>query len=129
VFVPRACRPARAQTKGKDERNLGYVKHHFFVRYHAFATTVSSSLPSMSSQPPDRGWVTVPGHAAIWARTLDVERRPLAVYEEAGTWNLTHLLERMKMEPRLAQLDGVCEQAAKGDDDYRGFQTQALEAE
>jgi transposase len=34
--VPRACRPARAQTKGKDERNVGYVKHHFFVRYRAF---------------------------------------------------------------------------------------------
>ena len=33
---PRACRPARAQTKGKDERNVGYVKHHFFVRYRAF---------------------------------------------------------------------------------------------
>lgn len=35
-FVPRACRPARAQTKGKDERMVGYVKHHFFVRYRTF---------------------------------------------------------------------------------------------
>jgi transposase len=35
-FVPRACRPARAQTKGKDERMVGYIKHHFFVRYRAF---------------------------------------------------------------------------------------------
>jgi hypothetical protein len=35
-FRPRACRPARAQTKGKDERNVGYVKHHFFVRDRAF---------------------------------------------------------------------------------------------
>ena len=35
-FVPRACRPARAQTKGKDARMVGYVKHHFFVRYRAF---------------------------------------------------------------------------------------------
>jgi transposase len=35
-FRPRACRPARAQTKGKDERMVGYVKHHFFVRYRAF---------------------------------------------------------------------------------------------
>ena len=35
-FVPRACRPARARTKGKDERMVGYVKHHFFVRYRAF---------------------------------------------------------------------------------------------
>jgi transposase len=35
-FVPRACRPARAQTKGKDERMVGYIKHHFFVRYRSF---------------------------------------------------------------------------------------------
>jgi transposase len=35
-FTPRACRPARARTKGKDERMVGYVKHHFFVRYRAF---------------------------------------------------------------------------------------------
>jgi DNA replication protein DnaC len=42
---------------------------------------------------------------------------------------LSVLLERMKMEHLLAQLDGVCEQAAKGDVDYKGFLTQALEAE
>jgi transposase len=30
-----ACLPARAQTKGKDERNVGYVKHHFFGCYRA----------------------------------------------------------------------------------------------
>ncbi|MGV8080302.1 MAG: IS21 family transposase [Syntrophales bacterium] len=35
-FIPRACRPYRARTKGKDERMVGYVKHHFFVRYRAF---------------------------------------------------------------------------------------------
>lgn len=35
-FVPRACRPRRPQTKGKDERNVGYVKQNFFQRYRAF---------------------------------------------------------------------------------------------
>ncbi|NIO74925.1 MAG: IS21 family transposase [Armatimonadetes bacterium] len=35
-FQPRACRPSRAKTKGKDERMVGYVKHHFFVRYRGF---------------------------------------------------------------------------------------------
>ncbi len=35
-FTPRACQPYRARTKGKDERMVGYVKHHFFVRYRAF---------------------------------------------------------------------------------------------
>ena len=42
---------------------------------------------------------------------------------------LTSLLERMKMDHLLAQLDGVCEHAAKSDVDYKGFLTQALEAE
>ncbi len=35
-FEPRACRPARARTKGKDERMVGYVKHHFFVLEREF---------------------------------------------------------------------------------------------
>lgn len=35
-FTPRACRPYRARTKGKDERMVGYVKHHFFVAYQEF---------------------------------------------------------------------------------------------
>jgi hypothetical protein len=33
---------------------------------------------------------------------------------------LSALLERMKMDHLLAQLDGVCEHAAKGDLDYKG---------
>ena len=35
-FTPRACRPYRARTKGKDERMVGYLKQHFFVRYRTF---------------------------------------------------------------------------------------------
>lgn len=35
-FQPKACRPQRPQTKGKVERMVGYVKHHFFARYAAF---------------------------------------------------------------------------------------------
>jgi transposase len=35
-FTPRACRPYRARTKGKDERMVGYVKGNFFVRYRRF---------------------------------------------------------------------------------------------
>jgi len=35
-FAPRACKPARAQTKGKDERMVGYVKGNFFARYREF---------------------------------------------------------------------------------------------
>lgn len=35
-FQPKACQPYRARTKGKDERSVGYLKHHFFVRFRAF---------------------------------------------------------------------------------------------
>jgi transposase len=35
-FSPRACRPYRARTKGKDERMVGYIKQNFFVRYRSF---------------------------------------------------------------------------------------------
>jgi transposase len=35
-FTPRACRPYRARTKGKDERMVGYIKGNFFVRYQVF---------------------------------------------------------------------------------------------
>jgi len=35
-FVPHACQPYRARTKGKDERVVGYIKQHFFVRYRSF---------------------------------------------------------------------------------------------
>jgi hypothetical protein len=35
-FKPRACRPYRARTKGKDERMVGYIKGNFFVRYRRF---------------------------------------------------------------------------------------------
>ena len=35
-FQPRACRPRRAHTKGKDERMVRYIKEHFFARYREF---------------------------------------------------------------------------------------------
>jgi hypothetical protein len=39
-FTPRACKPYRARTKGKDERMVGYVKHNFFVRYRSFESWI-----------------------------------------------------------------------------------------
>jgi transposase len=182
-FTPRACRPYRARTKGKDERMVGYLKQHFFVRYRTFASwthlnqlleqwlreeadqrvhgTVhevvverfareAPTLQPLPSQPYDpsyqetrrvawdsyldvrgnrysvpatlvgqvvrvrislddelriyagdqlvathrlqtvqQGWVTVPDHhASLWQAALQVEQRPLAVYEEVAQWSL-----------------------------------------
>lgn len=35
-FRPRACKPYRARTKGKDERMVHYIKNNFFQRYRSF---------------------------------------------------------------------------------------------
>ncbi len=181
-FTPRACRPYRARTKGKDERMVAYVQQNFFVRYRAFESwahlnqlaerwlaeeadqrlqsTVKEvvmerftrerpylgplpaqrydtayletrqvawdgyievrgnrySVPAeLAGQPvtirlgldhdlrvyagerlvarhtlqkAQNGWVSAPEHhTALWEKTLGVERRELAVYEEAATWN------------------------------------------
>jgi transposase len=181
-FAPRACRPYRAQTKGKSERMVGYIKQHFFVRYRSFeswehlnqlaeqwlqteadlrlhgtvkevvAERFGREKAALGPLPARRydtsyretrhvswdgyidvrgnrysvpgqlaghvvairiglddrlrvysgeelvaqhhlchvgdGWVTVPEHhAQLWNRALQVERRPLDVYEEAASWS------------------------------------------
>jgi len=35
-FQPKACKPYRAQTKGKTERMVRYIKENFFQRYRSF---------------------------------------------------------------------------------------------
>lgn len=35
-FLPQACRPRRARTKGKVERMVKYLRENFFVRYRRF---------------------------------------------------------------------------------------------
>lgn len=42
---------------------------------------------------------------------------------------LTHLFEKMKLEHLSAQIDGVCEQAAKRELDYKAFLAEALDCE
>jgi transposase len=181
-FAPKACRPYRARTKGKDERMVGYIKQNFFQRYQAFESfahlnnlardwlrevadprfhgtvrevvgdrfekerphlrplpdvrydtayherrrvswdgyievrgnrysvpdplcgsvvairlTLEDELSvyndttlvaSHRLRPATDGWVSVPHHhAELWAKTLNVQTRDLAVYEEAGQWS------------------------------------------
>jgi transposase len=181
-FTPRACRPYRARTKGKCERMVGYIKHHFFQRYREFeswahlnqlaeqwlqkeadqrmhgtvkeivAERFTQEAPTLGSlpaqrydtayretrivgwdgyldvrgnrysvpghlagksvtirigldntlriyqedvlvamhqlQPATQGWVTVPDHHKdLWRNALQVERRPLDVYEAVAAWS------------------------------------------
>ena len=81
-------------------------------------------------QPATEGWVTVPAHhTALW-RQGPRGRTPAARgLRGGGVMQLTTLLERLKMDHLLTQLDPICEQASKADLDYKAFLTQALAVE
>ncbi len=110
-FSPRLCRPYRAQTKGKVERSIGYLKDRFFVgrsftdlddlncqllgwldavanrRIHV--TTVEAPCERLSreglSPLPSIPWASETAPTVRAARHLPVAptvaTRPLAVYE------------------------------------------------
>jgi transposase len=56
-FIPRACAPYRARTKGKDERGVGYVKHNA-IAGHSFTS-----------------WDALEAHLAGWTRDVADLRR------------------------------------------------------
>ena len=56
-FRPRACKPYRARTKGKDERGVGYVKGNA-IAGHGFAS-----------------WAALESHLAWWQREIADLRR------------------------------------------------------
>ncbi|WP_447887378.1 IS21 family transposase [Serratia fonticola] len=55
-FLPRACRPRRARTKGKVERMVKYLKENFFVRYRRFDsfTHVNQQLEQWMADVADK---------------------------------------------------------------------------
>lgn len=63
-FTPRACQPGRPRTKGKDERMVGYLKQHFFVRYRTFES-----------------WTQLNGLAEQWLREEADQRRHGTLHE------------------------------------------------
>lgn len=79
-FKPRACRPYRARTKGKDERGVGYVKRN------ALAGRTFAS------------WESLQGHLSWWMR----EVADVRVHGTTGEVPLERFLEReaAALQPR-----------------------------
>src|SRR4030067_1013758 len=64
-FRPRACRPYRARTKGKDERMVGYIKHNFFERYRSFESR--AHLNQLAEQ-----WLAQEAHRRVHGTVQEV---------------------------------------------------------
>ncbi|GGW98062.1 IS21 family transposase [Alteromonas halophila] len=74
-FVPRLCRPYRAQTKGKVERMVSYVRHSFYIPY---VTRLNDgckavTLPTLNYEVKRwlHGKANVRTHATTQARPID----------------------------------------------------------
>ncbi len=76
-FLPRACRPRRARTKGKVERMVKYLKENFFVRYRRFDsfTHVNQQLEQWIADVADKRELrqfkeTPEQRASRWSRNI-----------------------------------------------------------
>jgi len=93
-FVPRSCRPYRAQTKGRVERAIGYVRQHFwpgarFVDLADLNRQVEAWVAGVAHQrihgttarrpaamlAEERARLTPPRPAVVFASLLEEERR------------------------------------------------------
>ncbi|MYJ74879.1 MAG: transposase family protein [Gammaproteobacteria bacterium] len=92
-FVPRSCRPYRAQTKGKVERRIRYVREmcagtarRVSARWTLSSVTSARRFVPWPAKPCRRLGARQPQAAArrrLVAPTVQVQRRPLREYSEA----------------------------------------------
>ena len=98
-FRPRACRPYRARTKGKDERMVRYLKEHFFVRYQAFDSLAHLNQQAeqwLVNEADQRVHGTVKEVVAVRFQREQPQLQPLPV----------HRFDTSYVEPRVVAWDG-----------------------
>jgi transposase len=97
-FLPRLCRPYRAQTKGKVERFIGYLRGSFYI-------------PLASQLRPERLKVdceTANARVGTWLREVANAR----VHRTTGEVPLVRLeLERARLQPMPTPWPGVIQRA------------------
>lgn len=98
-FEPKACRPYRARTKGKDERMVGYIKHNFFVRYQAFEGW--AHLNQMAEQ-----WLREEADARVHGTVKEVVAERFAREKEALKALPAQRYDTAYHEQRMAGWDG-----------------------
>jgi hypothetical protein len=134
----RAAHPARAL--GRHPRAAAPVRHGVletrqvsgdaYVEIRGTATACPWRSPARrptTGDRPAKGWVTVPAHhATLWADTLAVERRPLAVFERRWRRGTNHA-PRTGEGGAPARVARQCGQAhGQGRSRLPGFLTKAL---
>ncbi len=104
AFLPRACAPYRARTKGKDERGVGYVKHNALAgRAFASFAALEAHLEQWVREIADVRVHGTTGEApavrfAREAAALKSVARQAAVYRHAAAAAASGLLRRSRTQ-------------------------------
>jgi transposase len=72
TFMPRLCRPYRAKTKGKVERNIGYIRRSFFVPLISRYRQLGQVLDLAALNLEFARWLATKANARIHGTTGEV---------------------------------------------------------
>ena len=83
TFMPRLCRPYRAKTKGKVERNIGYIRRSFFVPLISRYRQLSQVLDLAALNLEFARWLATKANARIHGTTGEVPDERLLAEQSA----------------------------------------------
>lgn len=78
-FLPRLCQPYRAQTKGKVERFIGYLKRSFWVPFVATMRQAGLKPDKVAANAAVARWLREVANARVHATTHEVPAERLAI--------------------------------------------------
>jgi len=78
-FLPRLCRPYRAQTKGKVERFIGYLKGSFWVAFAASLRQAGLKADKEAANAAVGRWLREVANARVHATTNEVPAERLVI--------------------------------------------------
>ena len=82
-FLPKLCRPYRAQTKGKVERSIGYVRYSFFVPLVSRYRQLGQPLDVDGLNLEFARWLAVTANVRVHGTTGEVPGDRLVLEREA----------------------------------------------
>ena len=101
-FLPKLCRPYRARTKGKVERNIGYVRRSFYVPLVSRYRQLAEPLDLAGLNLEFARWLAVTANARIHGTTGSVPEARLAE-EQAALQTLPPTRLAGPPRPRVSQ--------------------------
>lgn len=81
-FIPKLCQPYRAQTKGKVERFIHYLRHSFYLPLQATLTAVNLNVDVVTANQEVKRWLASVANCRLHATT---QQRPIDLFEEEKT--------------------------------------------